>query len=451
MNARGKKILIVGLGVSGFSAAVLLSEKGAIVSVSESLQSEVVKKRRDLLVGKGVLVEIGAHTREFCEGCELVVVSPGVDKNDLPFQGYSEGKVPVIGELELGYLFCSAPIVAITGTNGKTTVTSLTGDILAASGKHTVVCGNIGKAFTGEVEKITEKSSVVLEVSSFQLETIRDFRPRVAVLLNVTDDHYDRHDCFEGYKDIKFGIFSNQTSSDWAVIHSDFAEDPALKKIRSKIVFYGGKLARYRAEDDRVILSLPGKEEIFLIDDEVSIKGKHNMENIACCCQIAEIEGVDVSTVKKAIINFKGLEHRFQKVAAFGGLVFIDDSKATNVDATKRALESVDTRVVLIAGGRDKLGNYGVLSVLMAERVSTLVVIGEARENIKKVFSGIVNILEADSMADAVEKAVEVAQKGEAVMLSPMCSSFDMFESYRHRGRVFCEAVKVVSERSGLS
>ncbi|HPN72763.1 MAG TPA: UDP-N-acetylmuramoyl-L-alanine--D-glutamate ligase, partial [Candidatus Omnitrophota bacterium] len=366
-------------------------------------------------------------------------------RDNLPVPGFNKTDVPVIGELELGYLFCAAPIVAITGTNGKTTVTSLIGEIFTRSGRDTVVCGNIGNPFTGEIGRITPKSSVVLEVSSFQLDTIVDFSPRVAVLLNVTDDHYDRHKGFESYKLSKFRIFMNQKKNDFAVIHSDFKLDAAVRGIKSRVVFYGGEGDRYRAENDRVVVSSPEGEKVFVTSKETDIKGKHNMENIACCCQVAELEGISPEVVRSAVTGFKGLEHRFQKVNEFKGLVFIDDSKATNVDATKRALESVDRRVVLIAGGRDKLGDYSVVSALMRDKVSAIVVIGEARENIKRAFSSVVPVYEAESMNDAVKKAVSAAKSGEAVMLSPMCSSFDMFESYAHRGRVFREAVRELS------
>ncbi len=445
MELKGRKVLVVGLGVSGFASACLLSQNGAAVGVTEASSSESVKKRCDSLREKGIRVEIGGHTESFCSGYDILVVSPGVDRDNLPVPGYNKTNVPVIGELELGYLFCGAPIVAITGTNGKTTVTSLIGEIFTRSGRDTVVCGNIGNPFTGEIGRITPKSSVVLEVSSFQLDTIVDFSPRVAVLLNVTDDHYDRHKGFESYKLSKFRIFMNQKKNDFAVIHSDFKLDAAVRGIKSRVVFYGGEGDRYRAENDRVVVSSPEGEKVFVTSEETDIKGKHNMENIACCCQVAELEGISPEVVRSAVTGFKGLEHRFQKVNEFKGLVFIDDSKATNVDATKRALESVDRRVVLIAGGRDKLGDYSVVSALMRDKVSAIVVIGEARENIKRAFSSVVPVYEAESMNDAVKKAVSAAKSGEAVMLSPMCSSFDMFESYAHRGRVFREAVRELS------
>lgn len=445
MDIKGKKILVVGLGISGFEAANLLFEKGAKVAVTESLSSESVKNREGILLGKGVKVETGGHTRSFSEGCDAVIVSPGVDKNVLHALGYKNSSVPIIGELELGCLFCKAPITAITGTNGKTTVTSLMGEIYALAGKDTIVCGNIGNPLSGEISKIGPDSQVVLEVSSFQLETIKSFRPHVAVLLNVTDDHYDRHGGFENYKAQKFKVFSNQKETDWAILHGDFEGDAALNSIKSKILFYGAGNSRYRAEEDRVILFTDRDEKVFITADETDIKGRHNMENIACCCQIAEIEGISPVITKKAIKDFRGLEHRFQKIASYGGIEFIDDSKATNVDATKRALESIDRRVALIAGGRDKLGDYMVLADLIKNKVSVLVVIGEASDNICKAFSGLVNILRASSMEDAVKKAVSLAKNGEAVMLSPMCSSFDMFDSYAHRGRVFREAVKKIS------
>jgi UDP-N-acetylmuramoylalanine--D-glutamate ligase len=449
MDVKGTKILVVGLGASGMASAILLKKRGADVSVTESLFSDELKKKKDLLLEKGVAVEIGSHTESFCSDHEIVVVSPGVDKGDISRLGYDASKVPVIGEIELGYLFCPAPVVAITGTNGKTTVTSLTGEIFALAGRHTVVCGNIGDTFSGAIEGITERSSVVLEVSSFQLETISTFRPHLAVLLNITDDHYERHGGYENYRSQKLRIFANQRETDLALLHSDFLADPALADLKSRVVFYGGKKSRYRAEDDRVILSSEGVETVIIKEDETVIKGRHNMENIACCCQIAEIEGIDLEVAVKAIKNFKGLDHRFQEIGKFKGVTFIDDSKATNVDATKRALASLKSRVALIAGGRDKLGDYGALTELVREKVSVIAVIGEAREKIKRTFSGSAEIYEAESMEDAVRKCVSCAKAGESIMLSPMCSSFDMFESYSHRGMVFREAVKKAISSNG--
>ena len=442
MDVKGKKILVVGLGSSGFSSAVLLSEKGAEVKVTDASDSEEIERKSKILREMGARVETGGHTKDFCEGQELVVMSPGVDRSIISGMLDKKKDIPVLGEMELGYLFCPAPIIAITGTNGKTTVTSLIGDIIALSGRHTIVCGNIGNPLTGEIGKISENSTVVLEVSSFQLEGIRSFTPRTAVLLNVTDDHYDRHGGFESYKELKFGIFSCQSISDNAVLNSDFRQDPSVKNIKSKIFFYGGTGCRYVADAGSVIFSHDGKDEVIITDKDTSLRGKHNMENIACCCQVAEIEGIPLSVVKKAVKDFRGLEHRFQEVGTFGGVVFIDDSKATNVDAAKRALESVNKRVVLIAGGRDKLGNYGVLNDLVKEKVSALVVIGEARERIKRAFSGLVKVYEAGTMEEAVEISISEAKSGEAVMLSPMCSSFDMFDSYAERGRVFRESVR---------
>ncbi|MFA6636069.1 MAG: UDP-N-acetylmuramoyl-L-alanine--D-glutamate ligase [Candidatus Omnitrophota bacterium] len=450
MDVKGKKILVVGLGSSGFSSAALLLQKGAKVKVTDASDSEEIKRKSTILRDKGAHVETGGHTKGFCAGHELVVMSPGVDRSILSALFEEKKDISVIGEMELGYLFCKAPITAITGTNGKTTVTSLMGDIIALSGKHTIVCGNIGNPLAGEIGGITENSAVVLEVSSFQLEGIRSFRPRTAVLLNVTDDHYDRHGGFRSYKEHKFSIFSRQGISDNAVLHSDLRRDPLVRNIKSKIFFYGDSSCRYTADKGSVIFSHDGKSQTIITDKDTSLRGKHNMENIACCCQVAEIEGISLSAVKKAVKNFRGLEHRFQEVGTFGGVVFIDDSKATNVDAAKRALESVDKRVVLIVGGRDKLGNYGALVDLVKKKVAALVVIGEARERIKRTFSDHAKVYEAGSMEEAVEISVSAAKKGEAVMLSPMCSSFDMFDSYAHRGRVFRESVRRICVKNGI-
>ncbi len=437
MEFEGKKVLVVGLGLSGFSAAALLAREGARVKVTESGDSDAVAAKRDILAGKGIEVETGGHTKGFCRGNDLIVMSPGIPANHPAGAFFATKDVPVIGELELGYLFCQAPIIAVTGTNGKTTTVSMLGKIFDRAGRYPVVCGNMGKPLSGEVDGIDRSNVVIAEVSSFQLETTKTFRPRVAVLLNVSDDHYGRHGNMENYKRHKFKIFSNQCSSDRAVLRSDLASERSIAGLKSKVVFFGGPGARYRAEDDRVMYVSGGKEQVFLTSEHSGLEGRHNMENAACCAQVAEIWGISADIVRSALENFSLPLHRFQRLGCAGGVFFIDDSKATNVDAAKRALEAVDVPVVLIAGGEDKLGDYSVLIDLAEKKIKAMVVLGEARRKIMDVFSDRVEVHEALDMSDAVKRSVSIAGEGGTVMLSPMCSSFDMFDSYSHRGEVF--------------
>lgn len=438
-DVRGKKILVVGLGSSGRAAAKLLCGKGAEVRVTESAGREEVQDHLDGLDGFPVEFELGGHTEEFCAPSDLVVVSPGVDPGAVPVTVAKKKGIPVIGELELGYLFCPAPIIAITGTNGKSTTTELIGDIVACSGKHVIVCGNIGNPLSGEVDKLEASSIAVVEVSSFQLETIREFRPRVGVLLNVSEDHYDRHGDLDAYKKEKFRIFSNQTPDDWAVLHSDFREDSMISRVKGRTVFFGREGSAVTAEEKKVVAD-GGK---FVLErDIVPLKGIHNMENVACAVLVSRIMGVREEHIREGVAAFRGLRHRFEKIAEFRGVEFIDDSKATNIDATRRALESMAGKVVLIAGGRDKGGDYRSILPLVKKKVKTMVVIGEASGNITSAFGEAVPVVPARDMADAVEESVKAAGEGDAVMLSPMCSSFDMYTDYKHRGDVFQREVR---------
>ncbi|MDD5634663.1 MAG: UDP-N-acetylmuramoyl-L-alanine--D-glutamate ligase [Candidatus Omnitrophica bacterium] len=430
MEVKGKKFLVLGLGKSGLCAAQLLAKRGAIVKVSESLTSnEVIRRKKDLYDKYGVLSEIGGHTKMFCKDAGTVIVSPGIDMNLIYTAGIVDKSTEVLGEMELGYRFAkNAPIIAITGTNGKSTVTELIGKIFSLSGRHTVVCGNIGNPLCGEVDVITEKSVIVLEVSSFHLETIKYFRPHIAILLNVTEDHYERHGDMATYKFYKFKIFENQTQDDWAVLHTDLKNEALTEKIKSKIVFYDAA----------------SQNELKLDEAALPIKGIHNLDNIACVIKIARIMGVDLDVVKRGIETFKGLDHRFETVASYKGIDFIDDSKATNIDATKRALESVDKKVVLIAGGKDKGGDYRTIKNLIREKVKVMVLIGEAKQKIKEAFSEGVPVVFAKDMREAVDLSFSKASAGDIVLLSPMCSSFDMYTSYKERGNIFQQEVKKI-------
>jgi len=421
MDLKNKHVLVLGMGVSGMAAARLLSGKGALVKVSEGAGNDSVAARAAELRRDAVPCETGGHTAEFCAGADMVVTSPGVDISALAGSGVLREGVEIIGELELGALFCPARIIAVTGTNGKSTTTELIGEILSRSGADTVVCGNIGNPLSGEVGRMGSGSVAVVEVSSFQLETVRTFRPYVAVLLNVTEDHYDRHGDYLRYKSEKFRLFAAQTADDWAVLHEDFRGDPMTEGIKSRMCFFSA------AEGAGGVMD----------NGNVPLKGYHNMENVACSVTVARIMGVEDGHIRDAISEFRGLRHRFEDAGMAGGVRFIDDSKATNIDATKKALESVDAGVVLIAGGRDKGGDYRSILPEVRGKVKTMVVIGEARDRISRAFSGDVRVVPASDMAEAVDISYAEAGRGGTVILSPMCSSFDMFSSYKERGDVF--------------
>ncbi len=437
LDVKDKNVLVLGLGVSGYAAAELLARRGATVSISESSDNEGTRKYLDSLAPYSVRFEIGGHTAEFCRDAEIVVTSPGVNVSSLISSGVLREGVPVMGEMELGFQFCRAPVIAITGTNGKSTTTELVGRILSLSGRHTVVCGNIGNPLCGEVDNIKEDSVVVAEVSSFQLETINDFKPRVAVLLNISEDHYGRHGNYDNYRREKFRIFSRQDEEDWAVVHSDLHSDPFMKDIKSRLCFFGRDECGAIDKNGRMNIVISGLRDITLNVDEIPLRGLHNLNNVACAALVCGILGVDDRYIREGIRTFNGLCHRFEKAGIFRGVEFIDDSKATNIDATRRALESMDKKTVLIAGGRDKGGDYLSIMPLVKDKVKGMVLIGEAREKIKAAFSSVIPVMTAETMKEAVETASGMAEEGEAVMLSPMCSSFDMFSGYKERGEAF--------------
>jgi len=427
-NFKDKKVTVAGLARSGMAAAFLLKSRGAEVYATDCGNSGDLRKNAKSLRKKGIKVEIGAHTRGFVKGKDLMVISPGVPEDSPVFKWAAEERVLVIGEVELGYLCCEAPIVAVTGTNGKSTTTTLIGAILKKAGRKAVVCGNIGDPFCGEISKARKDSIVVLEVSSFQLESIRKFRPYISVVLNISQNHFDRHPDLRSYIGAKARIFANQKKSDWAVLNYD---DPLVRGLKTKTkarkIFFSRK---------------KGVPKMVCRKEELKIKGEHNIENVLACLCVASIFGVKSEAIRKALVAFKGLEHRFEHVADIGGIEFINDSKGTTVLATMMALESCDKPVILIAGGHDKGSDFRRARRLIASKVKKLVLIGEAKDKIRKHLAGAVPCIDAGSMRDAVEKAYSNADPGDCVLLSPMCASFDMFKNFEERGRVFKQAVK---------
>jgi len=445
LDIENKRILVLGLGVSGYAAAKFLTEKGCSLSISDNGDSPEIKKRAEELSQEGAGCEFGGHSQAFFKEADIVVVSPGVDTRPLCSSGVLPADSTLISTLELGYMFCKSPIIGVTGTNGKSTVTELIGSMISGSGRHTVVCGNIGNPLIGEVKNLTEKSIAIVEVSSFQLEAVREFRPRIAIVLNVAEDHYDRHSGYDEYKRSKFKIFDNQKENDWALLHYSLREDPLTGDILSKKLYFGREGDSAKVYDNAVIIDTAGVSEEIKVGEGISLKGAHNVANIACAALAARIIGVEKDVIQKAVTDFKILGHRFEFIDNIRNIDLIDDSKATNIDATRCALESLDKKVTLIAGGRDKGGDYASISRTIKEKVRTLVLIGEASERIKDAFGSIVPSVRAKDMKEAVSLAFENARAGEAIMLSPMCSSFDMFSSYSERGEAFKREVRAIA------
>ncbi len=450
MELKDKHVTVVGLGNSGYNAAILLDDLGAYVRVTDSGDNTDIRVNLNSFEHRDIRVEIGAHTEEFVRGSELVVVSPGVEDSSPPIKWATKLGIPIISEMELGYLFCKGKIIAVTGTNGKSTVTALVGQILKDGDIDTVICGNIGNSLCGEIARIQEKTMVVLEVSSFQLERTKRFKPHIALILNITDDHLDRYSNFKKYFNEKLKIFYNQDADDILVLNYDAENLRSLKnKTSPRALFYSKFNSRTNAytKDGDIFFALSDDlDERICSIKEINLKGLHNLENVLASGLVGFLVGVDKSSIRDTIRNFKGLPHRFETVGIINGVEYVDDSKGTTVDSTYRALESCEKPVILIAGGRDKNSDYNVIKDLVKRKVKNLVLIGEAKEKIKTALGGIIKTHEAKNMFEAVDIATRLAENGEVVLLSPMCSSFDMFKDYKERGEVFKKAVKMMQE-----
>ena len=428
IDIKNKMVTIVGLGNSGVNAAILLKDNGASVRATDLSNAPAAREAKKLLESKGISVEIGRHTEDFVKGSDLVVVSPGVEDSSPPVKWANALHIPIIGEMELGYRFCKGKIIAITGTNGKSTVTSLIAQMLKDGDLDVVVCGNIGNSLCGEMPRIKAGTWVVLEVSSFQLEKIELFKPHIAVILNIRDDHMDRYTRFSDYFNEKLKIFRNQDANDYLVLNGNAGElKDIAKSAASKVLFYSKADKRYDTFD-------------------MKLKGTHNVENVLASSLVAGLAGVGADSIKRTVSTFKGLAHRFETVDVVDGVEYIDDSKGTTVDSTYRALESCGKPVILIAGGKDKHSDYCRIKDMVRKKVKRLVLIGEAAGAIKKALEGASPISEAKDMYAAVAAAHSFADKDSLVLLSPMCSSFDMFSSYKERGEVFRRAVKQLKE-----
>ena len=445
MELKDKRVLVVGLGKSGVASALFLKERGARVTVSDTKSPDQLRDEIPVLLDHGITVETGGHGERTFRGQDLIVVSPGVPVDAKPLVQARASGEPVIGEIELAAQHLPGPIVAITGSNGKTTTTTLTGEILTAGGLPTLVGGNIGTPAISLVAKVKPETIVVLEVSSFQLETIQTFRPKVAVVLNVTPDHLDRHRTFQAYVDTKARIFENQQPSDFAVLNEDDETCRTMgERTRAQVFWFSRKKevkqGAWVREGQIVFRDGRGQREVMLVS-EIPLKGAHNVENVLAGVCGGMLMGCDAEQIRKAVREFKAVEHRLEYVATVKGVEYYDDSKATNVDATIKALESFPTNIHLILGGKDKGSDYTVLNDLLRQRVKRVYTIGAAAEKIESHITGAAEIVHAETLDNAVRRAAAVAKAGDIVLLAPACASFDQFQSYNHRGRVFKEVV----------
>ena len=417
----GKKITIIGAGTSGLAAARLCSRQGARVKVSENQAKDkispgVLKEIEDL----SLACEWGGHTAPFIEDNDLIVISPGV-RSDASCVVWAKAKgVPVTGEVELASRFCPCRVIAVTGSNGKTTVSTLIAEFLRAAGHRVFLCGNVGFPFSSAVRDMTKTDMAVVEVSSFQLETIERFHPFIAVFLNFNENHLDRHRDMREYFTAKTRIFENQTADDFAVLNKDDERIQGLgETLKARVVFFSESQA--------------------LKENGIGPKGAD--PNYLAASTVAGLVGVDEAVCRKTFQEFKGVEHRMERVRILNGVVFINDSKATTAQSGSWALKNVPGPVVLICGGRDKNIDFSVLREQVAQKVRKMIVIGEASKKLSRTFQDIVDVEESNSLSSAVERARACAVAGDYVLLSPLCASFDMFRNFEERGRVFKEYV----------
>jgi UDP-N-acetylmuramoylalanine--D-glutamate ligase len=432
----GQTVTVVGAARSGVAAALLLAERGARVTLTEA-KSDLEQTTLDELRRAGVALELGAHRIETFTSADLLVVSPGVALDQPPIVAAREAGVPIIGELELASRWLPGRIVAITGTKGKSTTTTLTGRMFDAGGLTAIVGGNIGTPLSSQVSASTPETFHIVEVSSFQLETIETFHPWIAVLLNLSSDHLDRHGSMEAYAAAKARIFENQTEDDFAVVNADDPQTLAMARVsRAKKVMFS-------VNSPVVPLS------------SIRLLGRHLFSDVMAAATVAKIAGVSHDAMLQAVESFTGLEHALEPVAAFDGVQFVNDSKATNVEAARRAIESFDRGLVVIMGGRFKSGDFALLREPLRARSAKVVAIGEATPLIREALAGVVPVEPAETMATAVRRSFEWAkQEGRGatqpvVLLAPACASFDMFRDYAERGRAFKNEVMKLAEMSG--
>lgn len=454
MLVEGRKSLVLGAGRSGIASAKFLAERGATVALHDRKGvEEWSDEARSLKESHGVGLIGGELPSWLLDQIGLVVISPGVPTNTIPARYVDRKDGEVIGEIELASRFLKGRVVAITGSNGKTTTTTLIGEMLKNAGIETQVGGNIGTPLLSLVETATDATWTVAELSSFQLETIVDFRPTLAMCLNVTPNHLDRYEGFVDYAAAKRRIFMNQTPENVAVLNGD---DPVTSEwasgLKANVVMFSvqseledGLFLRGR----ELVCKANGKETVLTTRDEIFLRGLHNVENVLAAFAAGLACGASPESMRETVANFKGVEHRIEFVTEIDGVRFYNDSKATSVDATMKAVDALsegEGKTVLILGGRGKNAPYAPLIPLIEASVRTLVLIGEDADNIESQLKAHARIVRADSLEDAVEKAFSVAVAGDAILLAPACASFDMFKSFEERGTVFKKAVLALSE-----
>lgn len=449
MEVKGKKVLVFGLGISGIGAGQILERHGAEVIMydgNQKLTEEKIKKQ--LGEDSSAKIVIGDFPEEVLEKLDMTVLSPGVP-TDLPvIEKMREQGITVIGEVELAYQFGKGDVLAITGTNGKTTTTTLLGEIMKNYQEDVFVVGNIGTPYTTAVEKMTDNTITVAEMSSFQLESIVDFRPRVSAILNFTPDHLNRHHTMEAYVNAKKNIAKNQTEDDYCILnYEDRLTREFGEEIKANVLYFSSQRKLEEGiylEEGNIIYNYGGVKETICHVDELQILGTHNHENVMAACAMAAVYGVPVDVIRESVKAFKGVEHRIEYVTEKKGITYYNDSKGTNPDAAIQGIRAMTTPTCLIGGGYDKGSTYDEWIEAFGSTIKYLVLIGQTSKAIADCCEkhGFTNYEFATSMEEAVEKCASHAKPGEAVLLSPACASWGMFDNYEQRGRIFKELVR---------
>lgn len=445
MDLQGKKIVVVGMGKTGVATARFLGSKGSHVMVVDEKSPDSWDEQFKSIANEKWL-EVGSYNSGILQGANMVVPSPGIPPyNDILVAAVRE-KIPVISEIELAYRFLRKPLVAVTGTNGKTTTTSLLGEIFKRSGKKVFVGGNIGNPLIEYAGTAQEEDFIIAEISSFQLQWIEKFRPLVALLLNITCDHINYHGSFEEYRRIKAGIFSNQTESDFAVLN---AEDPAQGALESSI---HAKIAKFSSagvvpkgtylKNDNIVFNMfDGSQELYPLS-MIKIPGLHNVENVMAAVMAARFCGCSRDSIIAAVADFRGLSHRIEYAGEKKGIKFFDDSKGTNVGSVVRALDTFSEPVILLLGGRDKDGDFDTLQPVLKKKAKKVVLFGEARDRIESLIGNEIPSEKSKTLGEAIVSSYQNAKTGDVVLLSPGCASFDEFRNYKERGDFFKEVVR---------
>ena len=444
IELRNKRVLVVGLARTGMATALFCAARGARVTATDTrtegeLDAAVAELRK-----AGAGLELAGHRQELIQGADLIIPSPGVAADAPLLQSARSKGVTIWSEIELASRFLKGRLIGITGSNGKTTTTSLIEHILRKAGFATILAGNIGTPLISCVEKTSDKTITIAELSSFQLELVEKFRPNISVFLNLTPDHLDRHHTLESYAAAKARIFENQTEADSAVLNADDPGTTPYAPAKPQLFWFSRKQrvaqgAFVRGND--ILFRCEGTEERVLKLADIPLAGSHNVENVLAAVAATRLAGAQPAAVAKGVRSFAGVEHRLEFVAEIGGVRFYNDSKATNVDATLKALDAFPGRILIILGGKDKGSDYTLLQPRLREKAILALLIGAAASKIEKQIAGSVAIEQAGTIERAVETAANAARPGDVVLLAPACASFDQFQNYEHRGRVFKELV----------